>query len=238
MTAPSDNTPLGIIQDAYFDAGLIGVGQNVDSEQIVLGMRKLTDLINLWQTQGLKLWLNVDTPITLVAGTGTYTLGPAGTVVMAKPPRVVEAYYADANGVRRPLSPLAWADYVRLSVVTQEGQINSYFVDKQQAVLSVFFWLVPDATAALGSAHVVLQTQVNNFISATETMNFPVEWRIALRWGLADELATGQPQAIMDRCQQRAQTYRTMLEDWDVEDVPTRFAADTQGQSSFTGRFV
>ena len=67
-------------------------------------------------------------------------------------------------------------------------------------------------------------------------MNFPIEWRIALRWGLADELATGQPQSIMDRCQQRAISYRTMLEDWDVEDAPTRFTPDSRGQYSM-GKF-
>lgn len=237
MTSPSNNNPLSIIQDAYFDAGLIGVGQTVNGEQIVMGMRKLTDLINLWQTQGLKLWLNVDTSITLVAGTATYTLGPGGTVDMTKPLRVVEAYYADANGVRRPLTPLAWADYVRLSTVNQSGSVNSYFVNKQATQLSVLFWPAPDATAATGVGHLVLQVQVTNFINLTETMNFPLEWRIALRWGLADELATGQPQAIMDRCQQRALAYRTMLEDWDVEDAPTRFTVSQQGHG-MSGRFV
>jgi hypothetical protein len=237
MTSPSNNNPLSIIQDAYFDAGLIGVGQTVNGEQIVMGMRKLTDLINLWQTQGLKLWLNVDTPITLVAGTGTYTLGPGGSIDMTKPLRVVEAYYATAEGIRRPLTPLAWADYIRLSTVNQAGSINSYFVDKRATQLSVLFWQAPDATAATGTAHLVLQTQVTNFINLTETMNFPIEWRIALRWGLADELSTGQPQAIMDRCQQRALAYRTMLEDWDVEDAPTRFAVRQQGHG-MSGRFL
>lgn len=232
MTSPSNNTPLSIVQDAYLDAGLLGLGQNVNGEQLVLGMRRLTDLINLWQTQGLKLWLNVDTPITLVAGTSTYTLGPAGSVVMTKPLRVVEAWFADANGIRRPLLPLAWTDYARLSVLTQTGQINQYFVDKKQSVLSVFFWLTPDATAALGTAHLVLQTQVTNFTTVTEEMNFPIEWRMALRWGLADELATGQPQAIMDRCQARALAYRTMLEDWDIEDAPVRFTPSSQGRTS------
>lgn len=237
MTAPSNNNPLSIIQDAYFDAGLIGVGQLVNGEQIVMGMRKLTDLINLWQTQGLKLWLNVDTSVTLVAGTSTYTLGPSGTVDMTKPLRVVEAYYMDANGIRRPLTPLAWADYVRLSTVNQSGSVNSYFANKQATQLSVLFWPAPDATAATGVGHLVLQTQVTNFVSLTETMNFPLEWRIALRWGLADELATGQPQAIMDRCQQRAAAYRAMLEDWDVEDAPTRFTVSQQGHG-MSGRFV
>jgi hypothetical protein len=236
MTAPNPNTPIAIISDAYFDAGLTQEGQSPNSEQIVTGMRKLTDIINLWQTQGLKLWLNVDTTVPLVAGTGTYTFSPTGTVIMPKPPRAIDAYYMDSNGIRRPLIPLSWNDYIRLSQVNTTGQINSYFVNKKQEELSVFFWLIPDAVAATGTAHLLLQTQVTNFISVTETMNFPIEWRIALRWGLADELATGQPQSIMDRCQQRAISYRTMLEDWDVEDAPTRFTPDSRGQYSM-GKF-
>lgn len=236
MTAPNPNTPIAIISDAYFDAGLTQEGQSPNSEQIVTGMRKLTDIINLWQTQGLKLWLNVDTTVPLVAGTGTYTFSPTGTVIMPKPPRAIDAYYMDSNGIRRPLIPLSWNDYIRLSQVNTTGQINSYFVNKKQEELSVFFWLIPDATAATGTAHLLLQTQVTNFISVIETMNFPIEWRIALRWGLADELATGQPQSIMDRCQQRAISYRTMLEDWDVEDAPTRFSPDSRNQYSM-GKF-
>ena len=230
MTTPNDNTPISIISDAYFDAGITQEGQSPNSEQIVTGMRKLTDMINLWQTQGLKLWLNVDHPVTLTAGLSTYTFGPSGTEVMVRPPRVIDAWYADSNGIRRPLVVLAWSEYVRLSQITQTGPINSYFVDKQQTNLSVFFWLIPDATAATGLAHLLMQTQVTGFITVTETMNFPIEWRIALRWGLADEVSTGQPQAIMDRCQQRALQYRTMLEDWDVEDAPTRFTPDSRSQ--------
>ncbi len=235
MTSPATNNPLSIIQDAYFDAGLLGLGQNVNGEQVVLGMRRLTDLINLWQTQGLKLWLNIITPVTLVAGTSTYTLGPAGSVTMTKPLRVVEAWYTDASGNRRPIYPLAQADYAKLSTVTQQGTVTQYWVQKYQSILGVFFWNTPDATAALGLVYLILQTQVTNFVSVTEEMNFPIEWRMALRWGLADELATGQPQAIMDRCQARALAYRTMLEDWDVEDAPVRFTPDSQG--TYPSRF-
>ena len=233
MTAPADNTPISIINDAYFDAGLLQEGDTLNGEQIVSGMRRLTDIVNLWQTQGCKLWLNVDTPVPLVAGKGTYTFSPSGDVSMDKPTRVLDAYYSDVNGIRRPLTPLAWTDYLRLSQINQLGQINSYFVEKQAQALSVFFWLIPDDTAATGTGHLLTQVQVTNFINLTETMNFPIEWRIALRWGLADEICTGQPQAIMDRCQQRAQSYRAALEDWDVEDAPTRFAVDLRNGGSF-----
>lgn len=230
MTAPQNNTPAAVIEDAYIDAAILKRGQQLSSDQLVLGMRRLTDVINFEQTQGLKLWLNVDTTVPLVAGQGTYTLSPTGDVAMPKPPRAIEAYYRDLNGIRRPLIPLSWDDYIRLSQINQTGQINSFFVNKKQLELSVFFWLVPDATAATGEAHLLLQTQVTNFTSVTEEMNFPVEWRMFLHWALAADLATGQPQAIMDRAEQKAAMYRSMLEDWDVEDASTSFAPDSRSQ--------
>ncbi len=230
MTAPNSNTPNGVIYDAMGDAGLLQDGQLPSSDQYARYGRKLLDLINTEQTQGLKLWLNVDTPVPLVAGQQTYTLFPGGDVDMTKPLRVIQAYYLDVNGVRRPLNPLSWNDWLTLGQVTQEGQINSYFVNKEQTKLSVSFWLIPDAVCAAGVAHLLLQVQVTNFINLTETMNFPIEWRMFLHWGLADEICTGQPQAIMDRCAQKAQFYRDKLENWDVEDAPTQFQPDPRSQ--------
>lgn len=230
MTAPTDNTPVSIISDAYLDAGLLQLGNTLNGDQIVLGMRRLTDLINTAQLGGLKLWLNVDTAVPLVEDQGTYTFSPTGDVAMVKPLRVIEAYYLDADDIRRPLVPLSWDDYIRLSQVTQSGAVNSYFVNKKQTELSVFFWLCPDETAATGEAHLLLQTQVTNFTNVVETMNFPIEWRMYLHWGLADELSQGQPMAVQEKCAQRAALYKDLLEGWDVEDVPTRFTPDPQMQ--------
>ena len=75
-------------------------------------------------------------------------------------------------------------------------------------------------------------------VSVNDQMNFPQEWFLALRWGFADEICTGQPQAIMDRCEKKATMYREALEDWDVEDTSTRFQPDTRmgyGASNFRG---
>jgi hypothetical protein len=236
MTAPNDNTPISIIQDAYLDAGLIQEGESPGSDKLVLGLRRLQDIINLWQTQGLKLWLDFDYELVLVAGQASYTFSPTGNVVMPKPPRALAAYYEDSSGVRRPLTPLARDDYNTLGILSQQGEINSFYVDKQATVLTVYFWLVPDATAATGSVFLTLQRQITNPILLTETMNFPIEWRIALRWGLADELSVGQPAAIMERCANNAARYRMMLEDWDVEDASVYFTADSRS-GAFPSRF-
>ena len=211
---------------AYKDAGLIQDGDEPSGEQYADGLMRLNDIANLWQTQGLKLWLNQDLGVPLIAGQGNYTIGPGGSVDMAKPLRVIEAYYLDNTGIPRPLVVLSWDDYFRLSQVNQIGQINSYFVNKQQLSLNLFFWNIPDANAALGTVHLLVQNQITQMVSLTDTTAFPLEWSMGLRWGLADELATGQPQAIMDRCEKRATAYRQALEDWDVEDAPTSFTPD------------
>ena len=229
MTSPAYfNTAARAIGEAMEDAGLLPEGATPNGEQYAKGLNKLNDIINLEQTQGLKLFLLQDIAVPLVQGQGTYVLSPTGDVVMTKPLRVIEAYYQDVNAIRRPLIPLSWNDKIRLSQINQQGAINSYFVDKQATYLSVFFWLLPDSVAITGQAHLLVQTQVTNMISLTEQTAFPQEWFMFLRWALADELATGQPQAIMDRCQARAERYRRMLEDWDVEDAPTQFQPDSR----------
>lgn len=231
MTTPADNTAYSILNDAYLDAGLIQQGESAGSEQIVAGMRRLRSMINLWQTQGIKLWLLSDQSITLVANQATYTLSPTGDVVMTRPLQVVEAYYLDSNDIRYPLTVLSWDDFIRLGQVDgNAGAINSYFVQKLATEMKVRFWLTPDATAATGTAHLLLRTQASNPVNLTEEVGFPPEWRNALHWGLADELCTGQPQSIMDRCERRATAFKAALEDWDVEDAPTSFQPDSRSQ--------
>lgn len=238
MTAPAYNSPYPIITDAYLDAGLIQRGEEPDSGQLATGMRRLQDLINIEQTQGLKLFLQEDLSVTLVAGTRDYVL----TVASVKPLRVLQGYYQDNNtpANRRPIYPLSWQEWLTLSQVSTaaaaRGSVTQYFINKQSTTLTVSFWLTPDTTAALGTAHLMTQRQVTNPIMLNEAMEFPIEWRMFLHWGLAAELATGQPQAVIDRCEGKATTYRAVLEDWDVEDAETSFQPDSRyggGQSSF-----
>lgn len=237
MTSPSNfNTPDRIIRTAMLNVGKLQAGDDPTSEDYATYMPRLNDIFNFYQTQGLKLWLNYDLSITLTAGLALYSLGPTGNVIMTKPLRVVQGYFLDQSSNIRPLWPISWQEYKTLSSTTEQGSINSYFVDKQQNALNVYLWLTPDSTAALGTAHVVIQQQVVQLVSLTDSMNFPMEWFIALHWALADEISTGQPAAIMSRATDRARFYREKLEDWDVEDAATMFQPD-QRQTMFTSTF-
>lgn len=233
MTA---GTAGAIIQKAYEDAGLCSLGTVVSSDQTTRGLDRLNDIINLWATQGLKLWLQEDVAVPLVAGQGTYTFSPTGDVAMTKPLSVLQSYYLTPQSIRQPLVVLSRDEYTRLSQVNITGAINSYFTDKQATFLSVTFWNTPDATAATGTCHCIMRTAPTTPTVSGDTAGFAPEWVIALRWALADEIAIGQPDSIQQRCAQRAGAYREALEGFDVEDAPTFFQPDDRSryfQNSF-----
>lgn len=238
MATSVSNNAYGIITDAMVDAGLLQEGSRPNSEQLAVNMRRLNDIVNLWQTQGLKLFLQEDVTVPLSVGVTLYSLGPTGTVTMSRPPRILQGYITDiVSHVRRPLVLISRDEWERLSQVTgNNGQINSFMVDKQAINTNLNVWPPPDSVEAANTATFLMQVQAPNPIFLTDAIGFPQEWRIALRWGLADDISTGQPQAIMDRCQTRALGYRQALESWDVEDAPTMFNVDSRFYSH-AGRF-
>jgi hypothetical protein len=232
-SAPVPSTCYQIICDAMFDAGLIGRGDEPNGEEIAENMRRLNKLVNYLQTKGLKLFMQVDftlaAPI-LQAGVNFYSLGPAGTVPMTKPRRIIEAYYVDETAEsRRPIIILARSDWDNLSTIQNQGTITSFYPDKQVSYIGVYLWNTPDTEAASGEVHLILDTQVGNFAQITDTMAFPPEWELTLEWGLAHQISTGQPDSVIARCKENAFFYQSELEDWDVEDAPTSFQPDQRG---------
>lgn len=238
MATSVSNNAYGIITDAMVDAGLLQEGDRPNSEQLAVNMRRLNDTINLWQTQGLKLFLQEEVNVPLVVGQTQYVLGPSGpAVVMARPPRILQGFIIGSGNVRRPLVNISRDEWERLSQITgNNGQINSFMVDKQATQTNLNLWPAPDTVEAANTATFLMQIQAPNPISLTDQVGFPQEWRIALRWGLADDICTGQPIPIMQRCAERAKAYRDALEDWDVEDAPTFFNVDSRFYQN-SGRF-
>lgn len=224
MTSPVYfNTAARLIEYAMRDAGLLARNQRPKSSDYAEYLNRLNDLVNAWQVEGIKLFLWEDISITPIASTAVYTIGLTGGTVMDKPLRVITGYFVDANDVSRPLDPISWTDWVGLGNKTETGATCKFFADKQATLLRLTVWPVPDTSTATGTFHFILQKQVPNFVSITDTSAFPLEWAMALRWGLADEICTGQPQSIVSRCAQKAAAYKSKLEDWDTEDVSIRF---------------
>lgn len=243
--APIPTTCYQTICDAMTDAGKLGQGREPNSEQLAENMRRLNKYVNYLQTQGAMLWVEEDLSIqapTLQAGVSLYPIGVGGVTTVpalspvAKPRRVIEAYYTDSNTTRRPLGIVSRNDWDTYSTTTQQGTIVNVWPDKQLNVININLWMTPDSQAATGAVHLICDLQIPNFSMLTDAMYFPSEWALTLEWGLASQICTGMPDEIVERCEKMSMLYETALLGWDQEDASTRFQPDPQG--AYHGRRI
>ena len=221
------NTSELVIRDAMREAQLVEKGANPLSEDYAIHMERLNALVQLWMTQGLKLFLWKDMPVALVAGTQTYPISSTFVNMNTNPQQMREAYYLYPAGNQYPLIPYSWNEWNTLSTRSQQGQPTNFFVDKQATTFNFNLWPIPNATAALGTAHVLVRQRAPQMLQLNEQTMFPTEWFLGLVWGLAAEICTGQAEAIVKRCEARAEMYRAMLEGFDVEaETGTSFQPD------------
>lgn len=227
MTTPAtDNTAYAIMCSAAWDACIVAEGDDPNSESIARYTRRLNELIieTTSAEDGPRLWLLQDTPVPLFAGINLYQCGPnavgTGAVIMPKPMQIYDQYYLyplTSGATRRPVFRISRLEWDTLSTTTQQGPVTQIFVDPQQLTLNINTWLTPDVNEALGTLHCVFKNVVQTFTGINDQMNFPIEWMLYLHWGLASEICQGQPQAIISRCDAKAQYYKQRLIDWDQE---------------------
>ncbi|MHB8413921.1 MAG: hypothetical protein ACYDB1_00805 [Acidiferrobacteraceae bacterium] len=219
-------------------------GDDPSGEQYADGISRLNQIITLEQTQGIKIWVQQQLVITLVAGTNNYPIKTGGSVNSPRPMRALEAFYVyNTDGSRIPLILISQDEWLNLPNVStgtaNQGMISQFWPNKLQNELDINLWLTPDATtAANGTVLVWVQGPVTNFVGLTDAMNFPTEWGMWLHWALAADVATGQPDSVITRCEQRAERFRQMLEGWDVEDAATQFVPDTQRTELYMNKFL
>jgi len=237
MSGPVSQTASYIVTRGYRHASLITSGATPSAAQMAEGIAILNDIVNLFATQGLKLWLQEELTLPLVQGQYRYALGPGGDLNIVKPLSVFQAFYLYATSqTRQPVILISRDEWSRLSQINVQGAISSVFIDKQQSFVYVNTFNVPDALTATGTLQLVSRVYPNNSTISTDTVGFPPEWYLALEWMLADDLADSMPQEVQDRCTKRAAAYRETLEGWDTEDAPTMFQPD-QRSMYYANRF-
>lgn len=235
MTIAIYNSMDRIIRMAMSDAGLLEDEMNPTADAQGNHAQRLLDLIQVWQVEGCKLNLIQDTVLPLTVNQNVYTFGPAGSVNMTKPVRVEDMYWQDSSGTnKRDVFAVDRHTWDRLPSAQNGGTVTQFLEERSNTLLRVHLWNKPGAGDVAGQLHVVLRTLSASVLNIADpiTTFFPIEWAMALRWGLAMDICTGQPDSIVNRCTQMAGHYKAVLEGFDVELGGISFQPDTGHQVS------
>jgi hypothetical protein len=185
-------TPNDIINQALKDAGIVGIGQTAQAEDINDSFTILNQMIAVWNR---KRWLIFHLLDLSVVSTGSqfYTIGTGGDIDNARPDRLEAAFYRQIvastppNQIDFPLQILeSREDYSRIGL-KQLVTVSQYiFYDAAYPLGKIYPWPILPATNY--ELHVIVKAQLSPFANLVQAVNLPPEYEAALRYNLAIRL--------------------------------------------------
>lgn len=181
-----------IIKAALRKCGVLAEGETPSTESTTNCTQALNNIVVRFATLGMPLWKRTELSVTIVAGTSTYTVNNS-----LKAPQVI--LRDTTGGVQYELIPKSRYDYNRLPSNTSGTPVHFTFnPNLENGTLTV--WPTPDSTAATNkSLLVVYQKEFDEFVSSTDTPDFPSYWTDALIYELAVNIAPEYGVPLQDR---------------------------------------
>jgi len=188
------------------------------------------DYIGVKLSSGARYWTTIatiptSTTLTLTVGVTTAASDNASvvsyTTKMTHPLRIIQAtLYNLTDEIDRQLMPIGYDTYYNLPNKAIDGVPNQYFYDKKLDAGTLLFYPRPENVDYV--LHFTYHEPMEDFDSATNDADFPIEWldavilnlvvKLAVRYGKFPELQVYQPMAA--EAKQIAQRF-----DNDEEDI-------------------
>jgi hypothetical protein len=165
---------------------LIGIrSTSLLTEHMVAARMGTNLLLSDWSNDGPDLWKVIETPVTLVQGTATYSV-PANTIM------ILDAYVTNTTTPTAPadriITPISRSEYAAYPLKLQQGAPTVFWFDRLISP-TITLWPVPDGTSyQLLNYYSVTQIQDAAF-SSGQTLDLPYRWLRAFADGLAVQLA-------------------------------------------------
>lgn len=186
-----------IIDDAYVALGYKDAREALDGQDAVYALRKLNDLIDAWNTQTLYIYTSTD--VVATASGLPITIGPGMTVNTTRPIRMPPGSFARIQGMDYPITWVSVTEYQSILMKNTASTIPIYgFYDGSNPTGNLYFW--PYQTTAT-EYHILVETQLTEFATLSTDVSLTQGYRRALKYSLAEELATGlrEPPASLIR---------------------------------------
>jgi hypothetical protein len=172
------------------DAGIVGVGQTANAEDINDGLTRLNAMIAQWSRRRWLVYHLVDVVFT-ATGALSYSIGIGGDIPANRPDQIESAFFRQTvgsipNQVDYPLFILpSRENYNMIALKTLQSFPQYLFYDSGWPLGNVFIWPVP---TSLYEVHLSLKATLQQVSNLTDVINFPPEYEEALRLNLSVRL--------------------------------------------------
>ncbi len=192
----------------------VGLGQNVDADDMTRAIRELNVMLKGWQTAGPNLWRLTEASQTLTSGNATYTL------TATNPVTIVEARYRDTAGRDMPMQELTRNEYLELPDKSSSGVPTCWYFDRQRDAGVLYVWPVL-ATATTQAIRYSYVRRIEDIDDANNDLDVPPEYIDLIGYNLAARLLDnyGMNDGPSQRILQRAALLVQQAKDHDRESV-------------------
>jgi hypothetical protein len=176
----------------------------------------------------MQLWkMTTSTPVALVAGTSSYTIGTGFTIAQTAPLKVLQAWIrTTSTNADSSLNLLTKKDYDQYGNKASQGTPSEVYykppgpnVPEMQGTFT--FYPTPDANTASSTTFVFTGVYpIQDFDASTDNPDFPGYYFLALTWLLAKELAPeyGVPLAERGMIAKEAKEHLDKALSFDIEE--------------------
>jgi hypothetical protein len=188
-----------IIQRAFRIVGVLSLGDSLSGDQFAQGNQVLNDMVKSWQNRHLFLWRLEPLTLALTASTQSYAL-PTDPYVVA-----IDKAYLRISNTDDKVEIISFRDYVDIPTKSDAGDPLVVAINLKESP-TLYVWPVPTASRTLYYTGVC---KLQDFDLAAGTGDFPVRFKNALVYGLADQLAdeVGLPLSEKKMLRDRAEQF-------------------------------
>lgn len=178
-----------LITKAFRTGRIVGAGEALSNDESSDAFDLLNGIID--QANIDKLFALYDTEIvfSLVSNQATYTVGPTGQVVAARPVEILNAF-SRRNNIDQPMRVThAKEDYDRIAMksLTIAGWETFVYYQASYPNGTCYFFMKPSDT--LTEIHLSVKAQVSPFAALGDTVDLPPGYRTWMQYKLAQRLA-------------------------------------------------
>lgn len=187
-----------IITRAANALGYLGLTEVLNAADANQGLAVFNAMLDSWGGEGLTSYAEQTLNFPLVVNTQTYTIGPTGVWVTARPNQIFQAFIRDTNNIDYPMVIYPqdkWNDIGQKNITSQIPTTLFYDPQNPNGIISVF----PIPLLAY-KIYLIAQLQLSTFAALTTALSMPAGYERAYVLNLALELVgQGFPCVLDDK---------------------------------------